>query len=238
MRSLQRSCRTPTRIHKVTIVLAYGCFEVNCVFEAHCFIVLWLLRICGQSERWGTGLRHCWPAAQLSGEQRQHWGDLPHLPAQNHAHLLQVWLQSPPTQSGPPGRVQGLRIYRHVGFYIAMEVGSCKVKNVSALGCYFSDVSLKWCSVWARPGRERRRGQRCDHGSLLQVHLRQGSHRPYPYLCHPLPHLPPRPALPLVSGPWPDAYEPPAGQHPARWPARAGRQLGTWKAAHKDTSQL
>lgn len=83
------------------------------------------------------------------------------------------------------------------------------------------------CLVRAGPGGERGGGQRCHHGPSLQVHLRQGPHRPHPYLRYPLPHLPPRSALALVPGPWSDADEPPAGQHPARRPARTGRQTDT-----------
>lgn len=99
----------------------------------------------------------------------------------------------------------------------------------------FSEID---CSVRAGSGRGGGGGQRCDHGSPLQVHLRQRSHRPHPYMRHPLPHLPPRSALALVSSSWPNADEPSAGQHPTRWPARPGRQSGRCKAAQKDIKEL
>lgn len=86
---------------------------------AYYFILPSSSRICWQSERWGTSLWDHRPAAQLHGEQGQHRGDLPHLPAQNHAHLLQVWLQGPPAQPGPTGRVQGKMLH-----YISKKEGN------------------------------------------------------------------------------------------------------------------
>ena len=60
----------------------------------------------------------------------------------------------------------------------------------------------------------------------MQVHLCQGPHRPNPHVCHPLPYLPSRPALPLVPGPGPHAHEPLARQHSARRPTSPGKMTG------------
>lgn len=87
------------------ICCSYGCILLN----LSSFLKKFSFRIRWQSQRRGQGLWHRWPAAHLPGEQRFHRRNLPCLPAQNHAHLLQVWLQSSQTQSGPAGRDQGER---------------------------------------------------------------------------------------------------------------------------------
>lgn len=77
--------------------------------------------------------------------------------------------------------------------------------------------------VWPRSGRKWGRGLSSADGETLQVHLCQRPHRPNSHVRHPLPYLPSCPALPLVPGPWPHAYEPPTRQHSARRPSSTGR---------------